>query len=1245
MRIIYAIVIVCLCALQLEAQSVWTGDVDSDWSKAGNWSPNVPSSGSTATIPGTPQGGNFPVYAGSPTIDYTIQNFGTITFNTFIYNLGTIVNFSDGNIINDGYFVNAGMIMFDNDGDFQNNSTFDNYGTFDNGGPGSNPANFNNAVGSMLNNYGTFKNTAILNNDGDINNFGSLRSTNTFNNKGKVINQGDMTNPSGSTFNNNAGATLANQVGASFAVNGVFNNQTNFTNEGFFELQSSVDFQNNATITNNKKFELAGELKNINSFINNDFVNITNSGNLHNTGSFQNNGSIETDVCGIIVQNSPNNIDGSVLHDGTLYQIQGTVNITNLEFGVTLYDINETKPPVPGCKAGVFIQLDENGTATLTAEQYDKGSYGSCGATIASRTISKSTFTTADLGSQSVSLTITDNLGMTSVCDNVITVGAYVAPIVDVDSPNIDFDCPADITVSTIPGGTTAVANWTEPTGTSNCAPAPMGFDCTNAPTVSGMTYLGTFGDTYFYKKTSGHLNYQDAKNFVAARGGTLPVIADQAENDFIAGFLNGGRIWLDLTDENSEGNFEWTTGAAFNYSNWNANEPNDYGTGEDYVQMLSNGLWNDTKAHNTYDVIMELACPMVNVVNCSDIPENIPNTIYLGEYNDSKYYCSTTNNYSWAAAKSWAEQNGGHLVTVNSAGENNFLKSTILAQTIWIGLNDAASEGNFVWDNGDPVNYTNWGNGDPNNLGTSSTQTNADYTALLKSDGVWRDRAGSDHYEAVMEIPCPSTVTPQTCSMEDHGVSDNGIGTRTVWLNFDNLTENKEYAVDANGASFQEFADGTASLTGTVERVDNANFKYSFSVKLINKRNWFAWSSLGRSFKPNTNAAANHTDWHYYEVDNNNSTFTGVGANAGKILQITHDPVDYNYGFQVGDGANLKDGDYGLSGWFGFSGDENGHGDFNADLNNCGMSSMDITVNQIAGPANGGNFPIGEIAVAYEVMDGCGNTEICTFNVTVEPTPTTITTNCPANIVVDAAPGASSAVVNYDLPTGSSNCFSSSGVEVALADGLESGSDFPTGVTGVSYSLIDSCNNVTTCFFSVTVNPVATVLTVTDCVGDLNVEAAIGETSATVTWATPTASTTCFTNNTTISQIQGPVSGSTLDLGTTPVAYLIADDCGNTEICYFVVTVTESCLAAGTACDDGDATTQNDVEDGNCNCAGTPCPTAGTTCDDGDASTENDVEDGSCNCSGTPCPTAGTTCDDGDVNTTNDVEDGNCNC
>lgn len=56
-------------------------------------------------------------------------------------------------------------------------------------------------------------------------------------------------------------------------------------------------------------------------------------------------------------------------------------------------------------------------------------------------------------------------------------------------------------------------------------------------------------------------------------------------------------------------------------------------------------------------------------------------------------------------------------------------------------------------------------------------------------------------------------------------------------------------------------------------------------------------------------------------------------------------------------------------------------------------------------------------------------------------------------------------------------------------------------------------------------------------------------------------------------------------------------------------------------------------------------CPVAGTACNDGNGGTFNDVEDGNCNCVGTACPPAGTACNDGNSNTTNDVQDGNCNC
>ncbi len=84
-------------------------------------------------------------------------------------------------------------------------------------------------------------------------------------------------------------------------------------------------------------------------------------------------------------------------------------------------------------------------------------------------------------------------------------------------------------------------------------------------------------------------------------------------------------------------------------------------------------------------------------------------------------------------------------------------------------------------------------------------------------------------------------------------------------------------------------------------------------------------------------------------------------------------------------------------------------------------------------------------------------------------------------------------------------------------------------------------------------------------------------------------------------------------------------------------------CPPAGTACDDNDSKTINDVYDNNCNCAGT-CIAAGMTCDDKDPLTINDAWDGQCNCAGV-CAPVGTPCDDNDPTTVNDVYDGLCNC
>jgi len=74
--------------------------------------------------------------------------------------------------------------------------------------------------------------------------------------------------------------------------------------------------------------------------------------------------------------------------------------------------------------------------------------------------------------------------------------------------------------------------------------------------------------------------------------------VTSQAENDFIAGLVAGvgEKSWLGATDRLSEGNWIWAaTGEAVTYINWASGEPNNAGWfGEHYLEMYTNGLWND---------------------------------------------------------------------------------------------------------------------------------------------------------------------------------------------------------------------------------------------------------------------------------------------------------------------------------------------------------------------------------------------------------------------------------------------------------------------------------------------------------------------------------------------------------------------------------------------------------------------------------------------------------------------------
>ncbi|MGI4872251.1 MAG: HYR domain-containing protein [Janthinobacterium lividum] len=140
----------------------------------------------------------------------------------------------------------------------------------------------------------------------------------------------------------------------------------------------------------------------------------------------------------------------------TLTITDNSGNVSTATATVTVVDA--TAPVV--LTRNLSVQLNANGSASITAAQVNNGSYDNCG--IASVSVAPSSFSCTNLGPNAVTLTVTDNSGNVSTAPATITVQDLIAPTFS--------SCPANISVTAQPGDCTPVVNWTAPTAADNCS-------------------------------------------------------------------------------------------------------------------------------------------------------------------------------------------------------------------------------------------------------------------------------------------------------------------------------------------------------------------------------------------------------------------------------------------------------------------------------------------------------------------------------------------------------------------------------------------------------------------------------------------------------------------------------------------------------------------------------------------------------------------------------------------------------
>ncbi len=203
---------------------------------------------------------------------------------------------------------------------------------------------------------------------------------------------------------------------------------------------------------------------------------------------------------------------------------------------------------------------------------------------------------------------------------------------------------------------------------------------------------------------------------------------------------------------------------------------------------------------------------------------------------------------------------------------------------------------------------------------------------------------------------------------------------------------------------------------------------------------------------------------------------------------------------------------------------------------------------NQFVYTPNAGFSGTDKFTYCITNQDGSSNTATVTVTITVPCTISFVTSSKPADNTVQAACGKTSATATWTAPIATSNC----GNPIEISN-FKSGDVFPIGTTTVTYTATLNGQTVN-CSFKITVtgDTQAPVITCPASMSKTGIPNA-ANCWTTFTWTDATATDNC---GATVTQIEGPKSGSCIGYGVSTVTYKAIDTAGNFATCSFTITI-----------------------------------------------------------------------------------------
>ncbi|XP_053408184.1 macrophage mannose receptor 1-like [Mercenaria mercenaria] len=296
-----------------------------------------------------------------------------------------------------------------------------------------------------------------------------------------------------------------------------------------------------------------------------------------------------------------------------------------------------------------------------------------------------------------------------------------------------------------------------------------------------------TYGEYCYFLGKEESLTWHAAKMYCRNKGSTLASVHSEEEQRFLFGLnsKSGDVSWIGFNDLDLDNRFSWSDGSVVDFIAWASGQPNDILGGEKCVPIYTDGTWHDYPCNDRKPFICKKRKDGNTMTTTAPTTKSIkggcPSGFNYTFGNKCYYFSADGNTEYWGAAKDRCGILGGHLVSIHSKPEKDFIALNVygISHGMWLGMQDLDDDRQFDWSDNSPLDYSNWAPNEPssNVYDTFEKEPCVEILTNLPSLGFWNDvkcyasrgyicSAFKDSSRPILNNDCPEgyTLMRQSC-------------------------------------------------------------------------------------------------------------------------------------------------------------------------------------------------------------------------------------------------------------------------------------------------------------------------------------------------------------------------------------------------------------------------------------------------------------------------------------------------